>query len=159
MKLTRLENAWAADALAAIFPGSRDAGFASIARMDVRSFLGELMGSIPFKAALGLRAAVWIIALAPLFVVHRVATIHSLEPDARERVVTALSASRSYLLQSVVMMLKTFGAMLYAGDNRVRERLGLHAVGEPDAVPPVPLARASARPSLVTLRVKGAHVA
>jgi hypothetical protein len=151
MKLTRLENAWASATLGAIFPGSRETGFASIARMDVRNFLGEVMGSIPFKAALGLRVAVWVIALAPLFVIHRAATIHGLEPAARERVVTALSASRSYVLRSLVMMLKTFGAMLYAGDDRVRERLGLHAV---DVAAPVRAPR-----NFVPLRIKGVHVA
>ncbi len=155
MKLARFENAWAQSILGAIFPGSRDAGFAAIGRMDVRGFLGQIMGSVPLKAQFGLRVAVWVIALSPLFVVRRFATLRGIEPEERERVVSALSASRWYLLRSLVMMMKTFGAMLYAGDNRIRERLGVVAPAALQAAPP----SRGAAPSLVPLRIKGIHVA
>ena len=81
------------------------------------------MRSLPFKARLGLRVAVWLVALAPLFVLRRVATIRGLAPADGERVVAALCASRSYGVRSLVMLLKTFGALLYAGDDRIRARL------------------------------------
>ena len=86
-------------------------------------FLGRVVASVPSKVALGLRLAVWIVALAPLFVLGRVATITSLAPSDRERVVAALVTSRNYALRSLVMILKTMGALLYAADDSVRERL------------------------------------
>lgn len=141
MKLTRLEHSWAQAALVAMFPGSRDDGFADIAGMDVHGYLVEVMRSLPFKARLGLRAAVWLVALAPLFVLRRVATIRGLAPADGERVVAALCASRSYGVRSLVMLLKTFGALLYAGDDRIRARLR-----------PLP-------PTAVPLRIRRAHVA
>jgi hypothetical protein len=123
MKLTRLEHRWARAALVAMFPGSREDGFADIAGMNVHGYLVEVMRSLPFKARLGLRSAIWLIGLAPLFVLGRLATIGGLTPVEGERVVAALGVSRSYGVRSLVMLLKTFGALLYAGDDGVRARL------------------------------------
>ena len=140
MRLTGIENRWAEAAMGAIFPGSREEGLTDIRAMDVRGFLGRVVASVPSKVALGLRLAVWIVALAPLFVLGRLATITSLAQADRERVVAALVMSRNYALRSLVMILKTMGALLYAGDDGVRARM---------MVPTKPK-------SLVTLRVKGA---
>ena len=141
MNLTRFEHRWAQATLVAMFPGAREDGFADIAAMDVHGFLVELTRSMPFKAALGLRAALWLVALAPLFVLRRLTTIAHLPPADGERVVAALCASRSYGVRSLVMVLKTFGALLYAGDDAIRARFR-HAT--PDTVP---------------LRIRRAHVA
>ncbi len=140
MRLTGIENRWAEAAMGAIFPGSREEGLTDIRAMDVRGYLARLVASVPAKAALGLRLAVWIVALAPLFVLGRLATITSLAQADRERVVAALVMSRNYALRSLVMILKTMGALLYAGDDAVRARM---------MVPNKPK-------SLVALRVKGA---
>jgi hypothetical protein len=142
MKLTRFEHRWAQAALVAMFPGSRDEGFSDIAAMDVHGYLVGVMRSLPFKARLGLRAAIWLVALAPLLVVRRLATIDRLAPPEGERVVAALCASRSYGVRSLVMLLKTFGALLYAGDDAIRARL-----------------RPAARKTVVPLRIRRAHVA
>jgi hypothetical protein len=141
MKLTRLEHRWAQAALVAMFPGSRDDGFADIGGMDVHGYLVEVMRSLPFKARLGLRAAVWLVGLAPLLVLGRLTTIGGLAPADGERVVARLGVSRWYSVRSLVMLLKTFGALLYAGDDRIRARL------RPAPIP------------LVPLRTRRAHVA
>jgi hypothetical protein len=141
MKLTRFEHRWAQATLVAMFPGAREDGFADIAAMDVHGFLVELTRSMPFKARLGLRAALWLVALAPLFVLRRLTTIARLSSSDGERVVAALCASRSYGVRSLVMMLKTFGALLYAGDDAIRARFK-----HPE-------------PKIVPLRIRRAHVA
>ncbi len=145
MKLTQFENTWARAALGAIFPGSSEEGLADIAGMDVNGYLADVMDSLPLKPALGLRVAIWLIALAPIFVIGRVATLPRLGQVDRERVVATLFASPTYWLRSLVMLLKTFGALLYAGDDRVRARLRPRPV--------------EARKNLVALRVKRARVA
>jgi|HubBroStandDraft_5_1064220.scaffolds.fasta_scaffold343000_2 hypothetical protein len=137
MKLSRLEMSWAVASMGAIFPGSSEAGLADIQAMDLRGFLGQVMRVVPFQAALGLRLAVWLVALAPLFVLGRLRTIAGLSPADREKVVTRLVASRAYAIRSLVLILKTMGALLYAGDDAVRARM---------LVPSTP------RPALVTLR-------
>jgi hypothetical protein len=127
MNLTKLETRWAEAAMGAIFPGSRDAGLADIRAMDLRGFLSQVMATVPFQAALGLRLAVWIVALAPLFVLRRFATIAGLDQAGREKVIERLLVSRSYPVRSLVMILKTIGALLYAGDDAVRARMNAPA--------------------------------
>jgi hypothetical protein len=123
MKLTRLENGWAEAALAAIFPGAHDARLTGIGSMDVAGFLREILSQVPFEVALGLRLAVWIVALAPFFLMGRFSTIARLGQADREAVVGRLVRSERYALRSLVMMLRAFGALLYAGDDAVRARM------------------------------------
>ncbi len=127
MNLTKLEITWAEAAMGAIFPGSRDAGLTDIRAMDLRGFLAQVMATVPFQAALGLRLAVWIVALAPLFVLRRFATIAGLDQAGREKVIEKLLVNRSYPVRSLVMILKTIGALLYAGDDAVRARMNAPA--------------------------------
>jgi hypothetical protein len=151
-RLTGFENAWAEAALAAIFPGSREDGLAGIGSMDVRGYLRDAMRRMPLKAAVGMRVAVWLVALAPIFVLGRLATIARLAAADRERVIARLVSSGSYAVRSLVLVLKTMGALLYAGDDAVRSRILkplLRAGGSPSS---------SASPALVSLRVSRAHV-
>jgi hypothetical protein len=141
MQLTRIENRWAEAAIGAIFPGSRDEGLADIRAMNVAGFLRRVMRNVPFQPALGLRVAVWLVALAPLVVLGRFATIAGLAVAEREAVVARLVASKSYAIRSLVLILKTMGALLYAGDDGVRARM--HS--------PRP------RPSLIPLHGKRIH--
>jgi hypothetical protein len=101
---------------------------------------------VPFKAAIGLRLAVWIVALAPLFVIGRLATIRGLAREDRERVISKLTYSPSYGIRQLVMILKTMGAMLYAAHPSVRARMQI-----PSA--------ASSGPKLVALRTSRFAVA
>jgi hypothetical protein len=140
MTLNRFESRWAEAAMGAIFPGSSAMGLSDIRAMNVAGFLRDLMQHLPWKAALGVRMAVWLVALAPLFVLPRFATIARLGQDDRERVIAALVASKSYAIRSLVLILKTLGALLYAADEGVRRRM----------MPP--------RSTLMTLRAKPAAI-
>jgi hypothetical protein len=126
MTLMRFERRWAVAAMQAIFPGlpgSSDGGLSEIRATDIDGFLCELMVLLPWRAALGVRLAVWLVALAPLWVLYRFATIVRLTAGDRERVVVALMSSESYAVRSLALILKTMGALLYAADDRVRARL------------------------------------
>jgi hypothetical protein len=98
-----------------------------------------LMARLPFRAALGVRLAVWLVALAPLFILLRFATIARLTIEDRERVIATLVMSESYAMRSLVLVLKAMGALLYAADDGVRTRL----------TPP--------RSHVAQLRIKRAH--
>jgi hypothetical protein len=139
MTLTRFERRWAVAAMQAIFPGSSDVGLSDIRGMNVDGFLRDLMAHLPLRAAMGVRLAVWLVALAPIFVLLRFATIARLTLDDRERVIGTLVASESYAMRSLVLVLKAMGALLYAADHRVRARL----------MPP--------RSLVAQLRIKPAH--
>jgi hypothetical protein len=123
MTLMAFERRWAVAAMQAIFPGSSDIGLADIRAMDVDGFLRESLALLPWRAGLGVRLAVWLVALAPLWVLCRFATIVQLTAADRERVMTALMSSEAYAVRSLALLLKTLGALLYAGDHRVRIRL------------------------------------
>jgi hypothetical protein len=145
--MTRLEDRWADAAMGAIFPGSSESGLADIRAMNVTSFLRQLMRSVPFQAAVGVRMAVWLVALAPLFVLGRFTTIVGLAVADREKLVAKLVASRLYVVRSLVLILKTMGALLYAGNDAVRARM---LIPRPDTRRPT---------GLVTLRAKRVHAA
>jgi hypothetical protein len=120
MTLARFERRWAEAAMVAIFPGSVEMGLAGIGAMPIEPFLREVMCTLPFRAALGVRLAVWLVAVAPWFLLRRFATIAGLGQADRERVVAALVASPVYAVRSLVLLLKAIGALLYADDDRVR---------------------------------------
>jgi hypothetical protein len=121
MKLLSFEHRWAEAALAAMFPG--DEALIGIAVMNVAAFLADVMARLPARAALGLRVAIWLTALAPIFLLGRPTTFRRLTAAQRERVVSMLVASRWYVLRSLVLMLKMFGALLYASHESVRARM------------------------------------
>ncbi len=135
MKLTRFEDRWAEAAMGAIYPGSPESGFADIRAMGVGRFLRQLLRSVPFHAAFGVRAAVWLVALAPLFMLGRFTTIVGLTTADRERVVASLVVHRWYVVRSLVLILKTMGALLYAGDGAVRARMLVPAPSKAGLVP------------------------
>ena len=122
MQLSSIERRWAHAAFETIFPGT-EGGFVSIERMDLDGYLRELCTRVPFKAALGLRVGIWIVALAPLFLLGRLATIVSLAKADREAIVARLLASKAYVVRQLVFVLKSMGAMLYAAHPAVRERM------------------------------------
>ena len=123
MKLARWELDCAAVEMAAIFPGSKEDGLIGIEGMDVRAFIANVCVTVPPRAAFGLRVAIWLVAFAPLFVLGRFATILGVSQTDRERVVEVLAASNVYAIRQLTLILKTIGALLYAGNEQVRARM------------------------------------
>jgi hypothetical protein len=123
MNLAAFECRWAEAVLSAIFPGSVEEGLAGIGSMNVVVFLRDVMRSLPPRAAAGMRLAIWLVTLSPILVIGRLALFAGLSTPDRERVLQRLLASPRYGLRSLVLLLKTIGALLYAGDERVRARM------------------------------------
>lgn len=149
MKYFSFEVAWARVAFDTIFPGSSTGGLASMDAMDVEGFVKEIAWRVPTQAAFGLRIAIWLATFAPLFVLHRFATLGRLTRADREKVITTLLASDSYAIRSLTLILKTIGALLYAGDEAVRARMSAKT----------PVAAAPSGERLVSLRLKSSHAA
>jgi hypothetical protein len=146
--LTRFERRWAHACFDTIFPGpDRGPLPLGICDMELDHFLDDTFREVPFEAALGLRLAVWFLALAPLFVIGRLATIASLSPVDRERVLLAIGASSVYAVRATVVALKAIGALFYCGDGRVRHYM-MGRAALPGASGVVPLrVRGQASPS------------
>jgi hypothetical protein len=123
-RLARFEQRWARAAFETLFPSDTCAALPEgIAACDIEAYMNDLRGSISWEASLGLRVAVWMVALSPLWVLRRLTTIASLARADRERVLTSLLASRTYFVRQLVVLLKAMGALLYAGAPNVRERI------------------------------------
>ena len=116
--LTAFERACARDAFVAIFPGPDGIG-----AMDVDGYVDDTFRKIPLEPVIGLRLAIWIVALAPIFVLRRLRTLRGIAPSDREVVLLALTTNRVYAIRQLVMALKAMAALLYAGDPKVRARL------------------------------------
>jgi hypothetical protein len=121
MRLFAFEEGWARAVLAAMFPvpvadgGEREATYGP-------GFSG-IIASAPFEPAVGLRLALFMVILSPLFVLKRPRTFLGLTADAREQVLDGLLSSRVYAVRQLVLALKTMGALLYAHDPAVRRAM------------------------------------
>ena len=91
--------------------------------IDGGALLDDVCRALPARVALGLRASVWLIALAPLFVVFRLRTIVGLDDGAREKVVLALLSSRFYFVRQLTLLLKAFGALIFVAAPGVRKSI------------------------------------
>lgn len=113
--LTRFEMTSAKDAFVTIFPGS--------SALDIEGYLTQTFQRIPLEPAIGLRLAIWFIALAPLFLLRRARTFHGLGADDRERVLALLAMNPFYAVRQLVLGLKAWAALFYAGNANVRARI------------------------------------
>jgi hypothetical protein len=131
--LTRVEYRWARAALGAIYPSdSTESLSLGICDLDIEGFLADLLGRIPLMAALGLRAAIWIVALGPIFLLRRFVTVVRLDRLERQALVGALSSSSIYAVRQLVMALKATGGLLFgaAASVRIAARGGSKAQAE-----------------------------
>jgi hypothetical protein len=119
--LTRVERSWARATLEAIYPArSCDALPLGIGDLDVEGFLADLLRRIPLTSALGLRVAIWIVALAPIFLLRRFVTVNRLGSLEQQAIVLALLSSSIYAVRQLVTALKATGGLLYGAAASVR---------------------------------------
>jgi hypothetical protein len=121
MKLSRIERRWAHAVCETIYPGG--ALPHGVADMNLDGFLDDVLAGVPFESAIGLRAAFFLIAFAPLFIIGRFAMFTSLGAEDRERVLKALATSNVYALRGTVIAIKAVLSLLYCGDPRVRPHI------------------------------------
>ncbi len=119
MKLFGFELAWATAAFDAIFP-ERTALPHGIARMQPGRFLADVVASSPFEQSIGLRLTLWMIALAPLWLLRRPKTIADIRPEERQRVLELLISSPVYAVRQLVVAFKALGSMLYSQSPAAR---------------------------------------
>ncbi len=143
--LSRTERAWAFAALGAIYPSRASARLSvGVCDLDLGEYLRDLFASIPLMAVMGLRAAIWIVALAPPFVLGRMVTVMGLDAKDRQALVERLIASPSYGIRQLVVALKAIGGLFFGGAASVRAAI----FGEGAALPAsgvIPIGKLAAR--------------
>ena len=122
MSLLGFEKRWAQAAVSGIFP-VREGARVNVPydTVDIGGSFDETLEIVPFRVAIGMRLAIWLIALAPLFVIGRFATIASLGLVERDRVLARLIASPMYLVRQMTLLFKAFGALFIFRDGELRE--------------------------------------
>lgn len=138
-----MELRWAEAALDIIYPSAPELGFPlGIRDLGVGAFMQDIRRRVPAQTAIGIRAAIWIIAFAPIFVIGRLGTIASIGRPERARVLDVLLDSPIYAIRQLVTLFKVTGALLYGGDPRIRARVGF---------PPQSVEVDSARPLAISV--------
>jgi hypothetical protein len=121
--MTPLERSWARCVLSTMFPSGAQPGLSGADVVDGGASLDEVCRAVPGRVALGLRVAVWIVALAPVFVIFRLRTLVGLDAKSRERVVLALLSSKVYFVRQLTLLLKAFGALIFVAAPGVRAQI------------------------------------
>lgn len=146
--MTGFERKWAVDLLSAFAPDTSSTGDHSggDSRPRQPKVLSPLPGEVDYLAtfmrmrggatklaALGLRAALWIIALAPLWQRGRLQTLSTLPVNARSAALAALLAHRSLIVRELALLLKLCAAMALFAAPGVRARSAYDDVHEAPA--------------------------
>ncbi len=114
------ETKWAQVVLSAMFPPEASLG----ARSDeMGAGFSTIVRGAPFEAGVGLRLALLMVVLAPIFVLKRPRTFLGLDDETRQRLLEKLQKSGVYAVRQLMMALKTMGALLYAKDRAVRDAM------------------------------------
>lgn len=114
----------------------------AVDRVHPARFFDDLLAGVPFEQSIGLRLALWVVALSPLFTLAKFKTIAALSPRDRERAIERLLSSSIYVVRQLAISIKAIATLLAI------------------ARPPEPVDRAASPPSsgrasaLVSLRRK-----
>jgi hypothetical protein len=110
--------------LGAIYPSGASARLSlGICDLDVRDYLRDMFATVPLAAAFMLRVAIWMVALAPPFVLRRITTVLGLAADERQSLISRLASSSSYLVRQLIVALKAVGGLFFGASPGVRESI------------------------------------
>jgi hypothetical protein len=142
--MTRWELSWAVEVLAAFAPSSNESRSRALAPRDgevdyTRTVRRLLHGSTPL-AALGLRAAFWMVNFAPVWLLGRFATFSELARAERTELLSRLLRHTSMFVRELSLLLKFSAAVALLGTPSVRARSGYD-----NAQPPVSVVRDQGR--------------
>ncbi|HET6334296.1 MAG TPA: hypothetical protein VFG30_13830 [Polyangiales bacterium] len=133
--MTRWEHIWAVEVLAAFAPAAEPRNGSSQPSKNsqlapregevdyLRTFRRMHAGSTPL-AGLGLRFALWMVALAPLWLLGRFATFSKLARAERTELLSRLLRHTNLVVRELALLLKLTAAFALLGTPSVRERSG-----------------------------------
>ena len=126
--MTRWERRWAKQLLGAFAP-SGGPGLAPLpGEVDYESAFVRMRRHATPLAALGLRVALWMAALAPLWLWGRLATVSKLAIERRSELLRQLLSHRTFAVRELTLLLKLAATMALLGTPSVRARSGYDSV-------------------------------
>jgi hypothetical protein len=134
MTLSDFERRWLLVVFETVLP-TREASRlpASVASAPMDRFVDDLVRRAPAHFVLGLRACLWILMLAPPFVLGRLCTFVSLPFAERLALLDKLGTSESYVIREMPLLFKTVACLGVCGLPEVQKSIGIQPT---DAVPP-----------------------
>lgn len=122
MTLLGFERRWARSLLEAFAPPG-GAGLAPAeGEVDYVAGFERMHGSFAGRAALGMRAALWIAALSPLWMWRRPWRVTKMPIERRTRLVTELLEHSVYFVRELTFLLKSAASFALLGTASVRAR-------------------------------------
>lgn len=138
LRFFRFERRWLLRVFETILPaGEKGAAGAApvLGAPDVPmgGFVDDLLTHAPLLSVVGLRAALWMVMLAPPVVLRRACSFLGLATSERIRLLDSLGRSRLYIVRESALLLKIMACLGFCGLAPVQQRVGIHPV---DAIPP-----------------------
>ena len=118
------ERTWAVAILEGFAPSDGPGLAPAAGEVDYLRAIQKMMHASTGVAAFGLRMAVWIAALAPMWLLGRATTIRSLAPARRAELLGRLLAHRFFLVRELTLLLKLGACMAIFARPALRERSG-----------------------------------
>ena len=129
--MTGFERRWASALLSSFAPEGGPGLHPRAGEVDYLATLRTMRAQATPLAAFGLRFAVWLLALSPLWACGRLCTAARLPVERRAALLARMLRHRSFLVREMTLLLKFVAAMALLGTQSVRERSGYDAVGAP----------------------------
>lgn len=126
--MTRIEKRWACDVLAAFAPERGDGLAPKPGEVDYLGAMSRMLRGATPRAAMGLRLALWLVALSPLWLWGRITTLSGLAAERRSALLSQLLVHRSFAVRELTTLLKLAAAIALLGTASVRERSGYDVV-------------------------------
>jgi hypothetical protein len=133
------ERRWARHVLAAFAPVGGPGLAPAPDEVDYESALRRMMRGASPLAAAGLRLAIWIAALAPIWLWGTVTTVTRLAAERRPELLRQLLGHRAFAIRELTLLLKLCAAMALLGTPSVRARSNYDVSAHPISVRPEPL--------------------
>jgi hypothetical protein len=118
------EKRWATHLLAGFAPANGSGLAPRRGEVDYAAVLMRMMREATPIAALGLRAAIWLCALAPLWLWGKLSTVSKLAVERHPDLLRELLSHRLFVVRELTMLLKLCAAMALLGAPSVRQRSG-----------------------------------
>lgn len=116
------EKRWAQALLEAFAPPGEAGLSPTEGEVDYVAGFERMMRSFTPRAALGLRAALWIAALSPLWMWGKLGGVTRMPIARRSELINALLAHSSFLVRELAFLLKTSASFALLGTPTVRAR-------------------------------------
>jgi len=124
-----IEKRWATSILEAFAPSGPTDGLApDPGEVDYARTIGAMARAASARAALGLRLAIFLVALAPIWLWGRLTIAPRLAIDERTELLRELLAHPSFVVRELTTLLKLAAAFALLGTSTVRARSGYDRV-------------------------------